>query len=46
MPLGTLWTRLPPAPTYLKAHVVSLRPSGFIEPCRPSAAERPPSGPN
>jgi ATP-dependent DNA ligase len=41
------WTRLPAACTYLRDTMLSrAAPSGFIEPCLPSSAERPPSDPN
>ena len=40
-------TQLPAASTYLRGTMLSrAAPSGFIEPCLPSSAERPPSDPN
>ena len=40
-------TRLGSASTYLRGTMLSpAAPSGFIEPCLPSSAERPPSDPN
>jgi hypothetical protein len=42
---GQVPTRLARTPHYLYAMLLRTRPSGFIEPCLPSPAERPPSGP-
>jgi ATP-dependent DNA ligase len=42
---GPLTIRLPaPAPYLCPAMLLRLRPPGFIEPCLPSPAERPPTG--